>query len=352
MPRNKPSLIELKDRILSRMDANISGLNARLPRSFTEVLAFAIAALGYGVYGFIEWVGKQAFLVSAEAEILDSNFGAVYGINRIAPSKAIGTVTFLGSSGAVVPANTLVQRADGLQYKTLLDGTVSAGTVTISAESVLPGLNTNTGSGTVLALVNPLRNIQSNATAATNFTGGADIEKYESYRQRIIEFVQAPTRGGSAEDYSFWAKVANVTRVFVTQAGAGDDRVTVRFMMDNTYSDGIPLSGDVAAVAAYIETVRPLQGNYLVQAPTATPLAFTIQLSPNTAEVQAAVTAQLRDLIRRDCTPGGTLLISRIREAVSIAAGEADHAITTPTANVTTTAPAITTLGAITFSSL
>jgi len=63
--------------------------------------------------------------------------------------------------------------------------------------------------------------------------------------------------------------------------------------------------------------------------------------------VQAAVEASLRDLIAREAEPGGTLLISRIREAISIAAGESDHVLTSPTTNQTAAAGEIFTMGAI-----
>ena len=67
--------------------------------------------------------------------------------------------------------------------------------------------------------------------------------------------------------------------------------------------------------------------------------------------MEVAVEAELADLIRRETEPGGTLLISHIRQAISLAAGEIDHELTTPTADVTVTASQITTLGDVTFTS-
>ena len=64
---------------------------------------------------------------------------------------------------------------------------------------------------------------------------------------------------------------------------------------------------------------------------------------------QYAVEAELRDLLARDAEPGGTILISRIREAVSIAAGETDNVVSTPTANVTHAAGELAVLGVITW---
>jgi uncharacterized phage protein gp47/JayE len=57
------------------------------------------------------------------------------------------------------------------------------------------------------------------------------------------------------------------------------------------------------------------------------------------------------DLIDRDSAPGGTILISRLREAVSLAAGEDNNQIVTPTVDVTCAAGHMAILGTITFSS-
>ena len=68
-----------------------------------------------------------------------------------------------------------------------------------------------------------------------------------------------------------------------------------------------------------------------------------------TQAVQDAVEAELQDLIRRETEPGGTLLVSHIREAISTSAGETDHDLTSPTADVTVQATQITVYGMTTF---
>ena len=98
------------------------------------------------------------------------------------------------------------------------------------------------------------------------------------------------------------------------------------------------------------QTLRPVTAQETVAAPVADPLDFAIALTPDTAEVRAAVEAELRDLIAREAEPGGTILISHIREAISIAAGETDHVLASPAGNVTAAAGAIVTMGAVTWS--
>jgi uncharacterized phage protein gp47/JayE len=54
-------------------------------------------------------------------------------------------------------------------------------------------------------------------------------------------------------------------------------------------------------------------------------------------------------MLLRDAEPGGTILISHIREAISIAAGEVDHVLSAPAANVTHASGQLATFGAITW---
>ena len=84
-------------------------------------------------------------------------------------------------------------------------------------------------------------------------------------------------------------------------------------------------------------------------APVASAVNFTISVTPSTAAVRAAVEAELEDLLLREAEPGGTLYLSRIREAVSLAAGESDSTITVPSADVTKASGQIATMGVITW---
>ena len=51
----------------------------------------------------------------------------------------------------------------------------------------------------------------------------------------------------------------------------------------------------------------------------------------------------------RDAIPGGTLLVSHMREAISIAAGENDHALVSPAGNVTCLPGELATFGGVTW---
>ncbi|MNL36264.1 Baseplate J-like protein [compost metagenome] len=111
----------------------------------------------------------------------------------------------------------------------------------------------------------------------------------------------------------------------------------------------IPDGAEVAAVKAHIDTLRPVTAELYVVAPVAAPINFQIQLTPSSVAVKAAVEAELRDLLKREAAPGKTILVSHIREAISIAAGEQDHVLVAPAANVTNAIGSMSTFGSITW---
>jgi len=111
-------------------------------------------------------------------------------------------------------------------------------------------------------------------------------------------------------------------------------------MMDDKYTDGIPQAADVAVVQAFIDNLAPAQVTVTVSAPIAQPESFDITILPNTATIQAAVTSALQDLVIRESVPGGSLLLSKVRQTVSNALGENDNTVNTPAANIPATSVA------------
>jgi uncharacterized phage protein gp47/JayE len=65
--------------------------------------------------------------------------------------------------------------------------------------------------------------------------------------------------------------------------------------------------------------------------------------------VKQAVVAELNDLLRREAIPGGTIVRSHITAAISAAAGEVDHVLIAPAANVVNTTGRISTMGGVTW---
>lgn len=348
---SRPTLAELIARQEADFNAQLPEADSRLRRSFLSVMATAFAAVAHGLYGFLDFIARQVFPDTAELEYLE-RWAAIWGITRIAPTKAAGTFTVTGTNGTIIPTGTVLRRSDDVLYVTTADGTIASGTVTVAIEAQIAGDEGNANDGTVLGFQSPIPGANAEGTVA-DVVGGADTESDDSLRERLLTRIQDPPHGGAAFDYVGWAReVAGVTRAWCYPNEMGLGTVTVRFMMDDTYADGIPAAGDVTNVYDHIEPLRPVTAELYVVAPVAVPLNFTIELNPastDTTAVRAAVEAALESLIRREAEPGGTLFISRIREAISSATGEFDYIMTVPSANVTRTTGQITTMGAITW---
>lgn len=350
MAFSRPSLADIIARIKSDIETRLA-TGKLTPRSFLGIIATALGGGIHLLHGHIVWATKQLFPDTAEIEYLD-RWASIWGIARVAAVFSTGSISVTGADGSVIPTGTRFKRADGVFYSTTGSATIAAGVASVPAQAINAGETGNADAGTSLSLVNSLAGVNTTAAVAVGgFTDGADSESDESLRVRLLDRIQQPPHGGAAFDYVKWAKEVNgVTRAWVYALAGGASTVHVTFVMDGE-EDIIPDAGKVAEVQAYIDDPyrRPVTAEVTVFAPTADPLNFNISLTPNSAEVRAEVEKSLEEMLRRDAEPGGTILLSRIREAVSIAAGETDNVVNSPSANVTHSAGEIAVMGTITW---
>jgi uncharacterized phage protein gp47/JayE/uncharacterized protein YmfQ (DUF2313 family) len=327
----RPTLSELTGRIQADLSSRLALPGAALRRSVVAVLARVQAAAAHLLHGHLEFLSRQAFPDASELEYLERQ-ASLFGITRAAAQYATGNVDLKGTDGVGITAGTVLQRADGVQYTVLADVYIAGIAATATVQSVTAGLDVNTGDGVALTFVSPIPGITAvGSVAPGGIIGGADEESDDDLRARLIARLRQPPNGGAAADYETWAKaVAGVTRAWVYPLELGAGTVTVRFVRDDdgTGAAIIPSSGEVAAVQAYIDTVRPVTAAVTVVAPTAVTRNFTIHVVPDTAATRAAVQAELEDLLRREAIPGTTLLLSHIRTAIAAAADVTDYTLT------------------------
>lgn len=356
MAWQRPTLPTLINRVLADVQSKLEDTTPLLRRSNLNVLGKVVAACTHGLYGYLDWIAKQVIYDTAEGSILNRWASIWLSTPRVAAAYATGTITVTGSNGTLVPAGTVFIRADGIEYETDADGTIVAGTVSINVTAAEAGQAGNAEAGVTLNISSPIAGINATATvAAGGLVSGADEETDEQVRERLRDRIQQPPHGGAKHDYITWAKeVAGVTRAWCSPQELGAGTVSVRFVRDND-ANLIPDAGEVAAVQAYIDERRPVTADVTVAAPIPVDLDFEIDLLDNdTADIRAAVEAELRDLLLREAEPElgsgeGTILLSHIREAISIANGEKDHTLTSPTANVTHTLGQMAVFGSITW---
>ncbi len=353
MPLVRPTLEEAIEAVRGDFAARLPGADTRTRRSPLDVFARVVGYVHHTIYGWLDWLAKQLLPDTSEVDWL-ARHASIWGVVRKPAAYATGSITVTGTAGVLIPEATIWQRSDGVQYAqdaAATIATIGGGSVAVVVTAVAAGDAGNADAGVPVSLVSPIAGVVSDAVVAADGIGaGADEETDDSLRARVLARIQAPPHGGNAEDYEQWARaVPGVTRAWVFPLANGAGTVILRFMMDDTYADGIPQPVDVAAVQTAIDAVRPVTALATVAAPVAAPLAFDIRLAPDSAARRAAVEAELRDLIYREAAPGGTLLISHIREAISIAAGEVDHTLLAPVADQTVEDAEINTFGSITW---
>lgn len=328
----RPSLPELMARVDQDLLSRLPGAQAALATRLTQALATSQAGVTHGLYGYLQWLERQLFPETCDDDLLHLHSA---GVPRRQAAKASGDVTFTGTDGAVIVSGTRLQ-LDGLEYETTAEATIAGGNAIATVEAVQAGVDGDQLAGAELSLVSPIPGVNSVAVVGSEgLQGGADLETYSSWRDRILQRRARVPRGGAAGDWEGWAlEVPGVTRAWEDPLGMGPGSVVIRIMADDAADGPLPSQQLLDAVFDYITQKKNVGAHLYVIAPT--PVSFSPQLSvvPDTQEVREAAAAGLQDLVEREGEPGGTLLITRVRHAISSAAGVEDYDLQWPTANV------------------
>ncbi|SER56745.1 Uncharacterized phage protein gp47/JayE [Faunimonas pinastri] len=327
-----PTLTDVRKQVRDTLAATLS-VGVLLPNSLARGLADGQAGLCYLTLLYLDWLSKQFLPDTAETEWLDRH-AAIWLTNadgstgRKSATYASGTATATGTSGTILPAGTELSGSSGtdtLNFETTSQITIGDTATAVAIRALDTGSESNLEAGASLSLSTAVAGVSSTATVVA-LTGGADAESDDDLRARVLERIQKPPHGGSASDYVLWAKsVTGVTRAWAGQE-AGLGTVTVRFMMDDLRTNGIPAADDLATVLAYLEAVRPVGASDIyVPAPIPNALKMGIsKLSPDTTSIRAAIQSSLNAMILEKAEPGQTIYRSWVDEAIASAAG-VDH---------------------------
>lgn len=344
MPFETPSLPVL----ISRTQSDLA--SEALRRSDAQVLARTLSGTAYGLYGYLDWIAEQILPDKADEETLERIAALRLNRPRNVAQPAEGSVSFSAAAGAVLDVDVVLQAGDGRMYRVTTGVTTTAGPNNAAIEAVEAGALGNADAGLQLTLVQPVAGVTNAFTViAPGLSGGIEKESIESLRARVIRSYRVIPHGGSADDYETWAlEFPGVTRAWCRGNYMGPGTVGVFVMRDN---DPVPLPNpaQLQEIKDYIEPLRPVTAELYVLAPTLKPVLYSLHPVPDTTAVRAAITASLKDLHEGEAGLGEKLLISHIREAISSAAGETDHALTVPSADVPAAANELLTFGGITW---
>ncbi|WP_069267429.1 baseplate J/gp47 family protein [Paraburkholderia nodosa] len=368
MPYSRPTLTQLRTQIWSDIQTGLSSILAFLQKAVLKILGAALAAMIWGVYGYLDWIAKQAVPWTADDEYL-AGWGALKSTYLKEATATVLNVLFTGAvPGTPVNAGAGVSRQDNALY-TVLSSTQVAndGTVTVEVQAMVAGSAANCDNGTAMTLTTAIAGIPSTGAVSGTVTPGADVEEQEDYRTRVMDAYQSPVQGGAQNDYVKWATdIAGVTRAWCLPNGFGVGTVVLYFMMDDAESAhsgfpqgtngvsqydegpgglprGIVASGDQLMVADKIVSEQPVTALLYACSPIENQIGFTISgLSSAGTTTQAAVNSALADIFIRTGEPQGTIDWSDLTGAVNSVSGTSGYlitAVTSTVAGVTTSLP-------------
>lgn len=310
-----------------------------LPNGDVRVLADANAGNAHLALQYLDWLALQLLPDTAETQFLDK-WANIWVTNadgsrgRKSASYASGSATVSGVSGVVVPAGALLNSGT-VTYQSIQAVTLGSGPTTVMLRALDAGSAGNLATGSTLSIFSATAGVSSQAVVLA-MTGGADQETDDELRVRVLDRIREPPMGGDADDYVSWAlSVAGVTRAWCSPLEMGMGTVTVRFMCDDLRASngGFPNPSDVAAVQAFLDTVRPVAvKDIFVVAPTPQPISLAIRnLDNDSTSLRTAIAASIRAMLVQRAAPAyalngvgqsaQTIYAAWVSEAISGTAG-------------------------------
>jgi uncharacterized phage protein gp47/JayE len=329
MPWATPTLRDVRSIVRDNIRGTLPGADASVPNSVLRVLSDAQGGLCHLNLQYLDWLALQLLPDSAESEWLDRH-GDIWLVNsdgttgRKMATLAVGTVSFTGVSGTVVPANSQLQASQGVTYETTAQITIGDGPTEAPVRALDPGSAGNAELGSTLSLTATVPGADGVVTVI-EIDGGTDTETDDQLRARVLHRIRNPPMGGAVADYVTWALACpGVTRAWAApEQGIGT--ITVRFLMDDLRADddGWPTPDDQQAVHDYINKMRPVTvKDCYVLAPIKQFIDIEIaKLEPDTAEVAGAIEQSIRDMLFVKAAPGETIYAAWVSYAIMNAAG-------------------------------
>lgn len=328
MPFTRPNLQTIINRMQADVVSRLTNAVALLPTSLLNVLVRIFSGAIHTGYGYTAFIAKQLLPSTAELPWLKDH-GFTWGKSIIEAEAANGDIIFTGVDTTAIPLGTKVVRDDGVEFETTAGGAITGGVLTLDVEAVDAGVDGDTAAGLFLTLSSPITDVDDVAEVDVGITGGLDEEATEPYRTRILERIKFTPAGGADNDYKAEAKlVAGVSNAFIF--GNQNDLVTQHGYVTAVIlgvSPKVPSAGLQSDVQTALDAIKPVTATVVVSPIDDVTITMTISLDPNTPTMQAAIESNLGDLLDLEGEPGGTILLSHIRDAISTA-GANDYEIT------------------------
>lgn len=258
MAQQTPKISDINANLIAQIEAEIGTTIPLLPKSFTRVLAKALAAIFIIGYKFAGWIYLQMFVSTAsfsEVTVSGKTFtpliewGKFIGVGDAKPANAAEvslTVTVLQQIDSI-PAGALLRWAStGLIYSVTSAVALDAPTVTINAIAISDskggdgkGSIGNATNGTIFEFVNSLPYVDRKAVVSGIVSTASDAETEESYRSKVASRFQRRPQGGARIDYQIWGEETPDIDLVLPYTGDPNERIL--YSRSASQPDGIPL---------------------------------------------------------------------------------------------------------------
>jgi uncharacterized phage protein gp47/JayE len=270
---------QIKNDILSRLTSEI---DVREGSFFNDMIS-AVSYKMWQNYQSLDAIIPIAFVDASSGEYIDKRC-AEYGILRKPGSKATAVLTIKGTDGTIIPKAKVFLTADGKEFGTIEDVTISSGVATVTVSAAEIGEANNVPSGTITKQFVSLSGITSITNSAA--TGGTDAETDTSLVARLYNYLQNPSTSGNTSHYKQWAlEVNGVGNAKITPLWNGPGTVKVLIVgIDKEPVD----STIVSKCFEHIDEKRPIGAMVTVESAVSLNINVTADISiSNSTTIEA-----------------------------------------------------------------
>lgn len=354
--------------LLERARGTLGDLALR--RNVEDPIARVLAGAAHGLHGRIRWAGDQSMPDGATGARLDV-WARAYLLERTRAAKASGGAWFIVAGSETVPVATRLRDDYGNTYVVTESEpfTTGAGFTSVLVEAEEVGADQNLDELEGLHLLEPIAGVTSPGFVFGDLLtdpgpypleGGADLEADEDLRDRLLARIGDEPLGGAPGDYVTLALAGGAALAWERPNASGDGTVDLYIGDVTDAVAGVDPGGaittattaKIAEVQAYVDEHCPITVDVTVASVAVATKSLTVALTPDSSEIREAVELELRAMFLREAIangPGNSIPVSRIGEAIGLAAGLTSHVITVPSSPWSATAGAVLADASITY---
>ena len=271
MAFNIPTLSELFQNHLSRLEGQIGQTSPLNDKAFLRVLAGTEAGQDIGLYKYAADRAKANLALTASADDLD-NIGRNLNVIRTPAQAAIVEADLPATTGTIIPVTAdFIADANGLRYRPVEAVTSVLGVASLLLRCVESGTNGNLEVGDELQIASQIAGAETIATVTGTDTIGADRQSDADYRPRVLFAQRAITGGANATDHKIWAEAVSGVRRAFPYSGRPP-------------AEGVSFPGDRTV---YVEATSSIDPDGIAPAPLIAAVREAVNIDPETGEARA-----------------------------------------------------------------